>query len=89
MSELFSPEELAKPHPKIEWMKRNGIVVGIDKTDRVIDGEFVERPILCCHTIVLHAKTEEEALLLMARKMGVKHYTEEEFERSKQPTWEE
>lgn len=76
MSDLFQvPEKLS---PRLEWMKRHGI------TCEAKGGSFI-----AIRTITVLADNDEDALLLMARKLGVKHFTEEEFERATQPVWDD
>lgn len=90
MSELFKESEVSKLSPKLEWMRRHGIVTGTDPFPRVVDGKEMPRTTYAA-TIVTYAATEEDALLMLAEKLDIKHYKVEQHEKDQAaavPIWE-
>jgi len=90
VSELFPAKEVESLSPKLEWMRRHGIVTGTDPFPRVVDGKEMSRTTYAA-TIVTYAASEEDALLLLAEKLDIKHFKVEQHERDQAasiPVWE-
>ena len=82
MDELFAPEEVTVKSPRLEWIARHSIEVTppLPESERIEDGLGDYDDQCMWHAFAkdehYHAKgwTEDQALLTIARKMGITFY---------------